>query len=57
MMTISFMCFGNSTRGKMLWKIICLTLMWIMCTFFNKEVTIVSATIQMQESKKRHRRT
>ena len=25
--------------------------------FFNKEVTIVSATIQTQESKKRHRRT
>ena len=30
MMTISYMGFGNSTRGKTLWSIACLTLIWIM---------------------------
>ena len=29
MMVISFMCFGNSTRDKTLWKIVCLILLWI----------------------------
>ena len=29
MIVISFMCFGNYIRGKTLWKIASLTLMWI----------------------------
>ena len=28
MMVISFICFGNSTRGNTLWKITFLTLLW-----------------------------
>ena len=29
MMVISFKCFGNSIRGKTLWRITCLSLLWI----------------------------
>ena len=29
MMVISLICFGTSTRDKTLWKIVSLTLMWI----------------------------
>lgn len=29
MMTISHMGFNNSTQGKTLWRIICLTLIWM----------------------------
>ena len=29
MMVISFKCFGDSTRGKTLWKIVCLTSLWV----------------------------
>ena len=29
MMVISFKCFGNSNRGKTLWRIACLSLLWI----------------------------
>ena len=29
MMMISFKCFGNSIRSKTLWRITCLSLLWI----------------------------
>ena len=29
MLVISFKCFGNFIRGKTLWKIVCLSLLWI----------------------------
>ena len=29
MMTISFRCLGSSIKGKALWQIVCLTMLWI----------------------------
>ena len=29
MMVISLKCFGNSNRGRTLWRITCLSLLWI----------------------------
>ena len=29
MLVISFKCFENSIRGKTLWRIVCLSLLWI----------------------------
>ena len=38
MMVISFRCFGNSTRDKTLWKIVCLTLLWIVWRERNAKI-------------------
>ena len=38
MMVISFKCFGNSNRGRTLWRIAYLSLLWIVCRERNARV-------------------
>ena len=47
MMVISFKCFRNSIRGKTLWRIACLSLLWIV--WRERNVRVFENTWKMSE--------